>query len=86
MLPNHPDDRYKVVVGDFVRLCNCDTNNDEVCIKAHARGIFLGKKERTGKQKDLLDMWTLWEDGREVFYLCTYPVRIINESRRLSKK
>ena len=87
MLPSRPDDKDKVQIGDFVRLCNCDDHDDEICLKIHHRGIYLGSSDRSLEfQTDIFDYWTIFEKGIMRFYLYTYPIRIINESRRLSKK
>ena len=87
MLPTRPDDKDKVQIGDFVRLCNCEEYDDEICLKIHPRGIYLGCVDRTLEfQTNIFDFWTIFEKGVIRFYLYTYPIRIINEGRRLSKK
>ena len=87
MLPTRPDDKDKVQIGDFVRLCNCEEHDDEICLKIHHRGIYLGYVDKSLKfQIDIFEYWTIFEKGVIRFYLYTYPIRIINESRRLSKK
>ena len=87
MLPTRPDDKDKVQIGDFVRLCNCEEYDDEICLKVHHRGIFLGKWDKINNlQTDLFKYWTIFEKGVIRFYLYTYPIRIINESRGFSKK
>jgi len=87
VLPTRPDDKDKVQIGDFVRLCNCEEYDDEICLKIHPRGIYLGCVDRTLEfQTNIFDFWTIFEKGVIRFYLYTYPIRIINEGRRLSKK
>ena len=87
MLPTRPDDRDKIQIGDFVRLCNCEEHDDEICLKIHPRGIYLGYVDKSLKfQTDIFDYWTIFEKGALRFYLYVYPIRIINEGRGSSKK
>jgi len=86
VLPTRPDDKDKVQIGDFVRLCNCKEYDDKICLKTHPRGIYLGKwDEIPDFQTNLFEYWTIFEKGVMRFYLYTYPIRI-NESRGFSKK
>ena len=65
MLPDRPDDKDKVQIGDFVRLCNCEEYDDEICLKIHHRGIFLGKWNKSlDIQTDLFEYWTIFEKVR----------------------
>jgi hypothetical protein len=80
VLPTRPDDREKVKAGDLVRLCNCNEDLDEVCIKIHPRGLFLRhSRDPHNTQNSLFDSWVLYAFGRECHYLSMNPIRIINE-------
>ena len=82
MLPTRPDDRDKVKVGDYVRLCNCHEDSDEICQKTHPRGVFLRhSRDPRNNQNSLFDAWVLFAMGRECHYLSMNPIRIINEGR-----
>ena len=82
---HRPDDRSRVLPGDYVRICNCMDSSSPVC--KCPKGIFVRIEwDQHSINGSLFDAWVVVVNGTERKFVCTRPIRIINECRRSSKE
>lgn len=73
------DDRHKVRTGDYVRVCNCIYDKDNLSCN-HPQGLFVRREwDKFSRNGDIFDAWIILINGKEEWYPLTYPIRIVNE-------